>query len=163
MKIKLLLGIALLTVCGGLAAHAAESAESKLVHEFFESWHAGDIDKVMSFLAPDVYYANHPSLSGADPVIKGLDKIRAFLGPFLRKDPLTVPFTFRTEINNVIASEGGVAIERHDVFDFGDLHLSVPVAAMFRVKNGKITYWVDYFDGAAFVPVTAIMTAYPRK
>lgn len=163
MKIKSLLGIALLTVCGWVSVHAAESAESKLVHEFFESWHSGDIDKVMSYLAPDVYYANHPSLSGPDPVIKGLAKIRAFLGPFLRKDPLTVPFTFRTEIKNVIAGEGGVAIERHDVFDFGALHLSVPVAAMFRVKDGKITYWVDYFDGAALVPVTAIMTAYARK
>ena len=77
------------------------------------------------------------ALSSPDPVIKGLNKIRAFLGPFLRKDPLTVPFTFRTEIKNVIAGEAGVAIERHDVFDFGALHLSVPV--------------------------TAIMTAYPRK
>ena len=37
MKIKSLLGIALLTVCGWVSAHAAESAESKLVHEFFES------------------------------------------------------------------------------------------------------------------------------
>ena len=62
MKITSLVGIALLTLCGWVSAHAAESAESKIVHEFFESWHSGDIDKVMSYLAPDVYYANHPSL-----------------------------------------------------------------------------------------------------
>ncbi len=163
MKIKSLLWIVLLTLGSWANAHAADTAESKLVHDFLASWQSGDIDKVMSYFAPDVYYANHPSLSGPDPVVKGLDNIRAFLGPFLRKDPLTVPFTFHTVIDNVIAGADGVAIERHDVFDFGALHLSVPVAAMFRVKNGKITYWVDYFDGAAFVPVTAIMTAYPRK
>ena len=163
MKLKTLVAVLLLCVCGFGNAQAADSAETKLVREFFAAWHSGDIDKVLSFLASDVYYANHPSLSGADPVIKGLDNIRAFLGPFLRKDPLTVPFTFRTEIGNVIAGGDGVAVERRDVFDFGQLHLSVPVAAMFKVKDGKIVYWVDYFDGDAFGPVTAIMTAYPRK
>ena len=163
MKIKSLASILLLSLCGWATAQAADSAESRVVRDFLASWNSGDVDKVMSFFAEDVYYANHPSLSGPDPVIKGLDKIRAFLAPFLRKDPLTVPFTFHTEIDKVIAGDDGVAIERHDVFDFGALHLSVPVAAMFSVRNGKITYWVDYFDGAAFGPVTAIMTAYARK
>lgn len=163
MNRKALMGILLLWVCGWTNVHADETAQAQLVRDFLASWQSGDMDKVMAFLASDVYYANHPSLSGADPVIKGLDNIRTFLTPFLRKDPLTVPFTFHTEIDNVIAGADGVAIERRDVFDFGELHLSVPVAAMFRVKNGKISYWVDYFDGAAFVPVTAILSAYPRK
>lgn len=163
MKFLSLLSVVLFSVCGWANASAADSAESKVVRDFLASWNTGDVDKVMSFFAPDVYYANHPSLSGTDPVIKGLDNIRAFLTPFLRKDPLTVPFAFRTEVDKVIAGADGVAIERHDVFDFGALHLSVPVAAMFNVRNGKISYWVDYFDGAAFAPVTAIMTAYARK
>lgn len=163
MKIKALLAVLLLSMGSSANTYAADTAQAKVVREFLASWQSGDIDKVMSFFASDVYYANHPSLSGADPVIKGLDNIRAFLSPFLRKDPLTVPFTFRTEIDNVIAGEDGVAVERRDVFDSGQLHLAVPVAAMFRVKDGKISYWVDYFDGAAFGPVTAIMSAYPRK
>ena len=145
------------------AVHAAESAEMKVVRDFLDSWHSGDIDKIMGFFAADCYYANYPSLSGDDPVIKGNDKIRAFLTPFLRKDPLTVPFKFRTEVDNIVGGADGVALERHDVFDTGNLHHSVPVAGFFRVKSGKITYWVDYFDGAAFQPVTTIMTTYARK
>ena len=146
-----------------VTVHAAESAEAKVVRDFLGSWHSGDVDKIMGFLAADCYYANHPSLSGDDPVIKGSDKIRAFLTPFFRKDPLTVPFKFHTELDNIVGGDEGVALERHDVFETGSLHHSVPVAGFFRVKDGKITYWVDYFDGAAFQPVTTIMTTYARK
>lgn len=163
MKSRILWAGLLLCLGCFAEADAVETAQAKVVRDFLAAWHSGDLDKVMSYLASDVHYANHPSLSGADPVIKGLDNIRAFLTPFLRKDPLTVPFTFKTEIDNVIAGEDGVAVERHDVFDFGELHVEVPVAAMFRVKDGKISYWVDYFDGASFGPVNAIMSAYPRK
>ena len=64
------------------AVHAEESAEIKVVRDFLDSWQSGDIDKIMGFFAADCHYANYPSLSGGDPVIKGNDKIRAFLTPF---------------------------------------------------------------------------------
>jgi len=147
----------------GQLALAEESPEAKVVRGFLDSWHSGDIDKIMAYLADDCYYANHPSLTGADNVVKGIDTIRTFLTPFFRPDPLTVPFKFHTEIVNVVSGGEGVAIERNDIFDTGNLHHSVPIAAFFKVKNGKIVYWVDYFDGNAFQPVTTIMTTYMRK
>jgi len=146
----------------GAAARAEDSTEAKVVRAFMEAWHSGDVDRIMGFLAADCYYANHPSLTGSDPVVKGIDNIRTFLTPFFRKDPLTVPFKFHTEIVNVVGGAEGVAIERRDVFETGNLKHSVPVAGFFRVKDGKITYWVDYFDSGAFQPITTIMSVYAR-
>lgn len=143
-------------------AHAEDSSEAKVVRAFMDAWHSGDVDRIMGYLAPDCHYANYPSLTGSDPVVKGLDNIRAFLTPFFRKDPLTVPFKFHTEIVNVVGGAEGVAIERRDVFETGNLKHSVPVAGFFRVKDGKITYWVDYFDSGAFQPITTIMSVYAR-
>lgn len=157
------LAIIFLTVCCLPGAFAEDTGDAQLVKDFLASWHSGDIDKIMSYLSEDCYYANHPALGGSDPVIQGYDTIRAFLTPFFRKDPLTVPFKFHTEIDSLVAGGGGVALERRDIFETGNLHHSVPVAGFFRVKNGKINYWVDYFDGGAFQPVTTIMETYARK
>ncbi len=153
----------LVAACVLPSVYAEDTAEAQLVKDFLASWQSNDIDKIMSYLAADCYYANYPSLSGSDPVIKGHDTIRAFLTPFFRKDPLTVPFQFHTEITNVVAGSDGVAIERRDFFDTGNLHQSVPVAGFFRVKDGKINYWVDYFDGIAFQPITTIMQTYSKQ
>ena len=36
--------------------------------------------------------------------------------------------------------------ERVDMFDTGTKKISLPVAGVFEVKNGKISAWRDYFD-----------------
>ena len=145
------------------AASAQDTAETKIVQAFLASWASHDISKIMAFISDDCYYKNVPSLSGPNPVISGHQAISAFLAPFFVKEPLTVPSKFFTEVKNVVAGGEGVALERVDNFEFGSTKIAVPVAAMFRVKNGKITYWVDYFDSGAFAPVTTIMAAFAKK
>jgi limonene-1,2-epoxide hydrolase len=140
------------------SAHAEENAAAKVVHEFLASWDSHDIDKIMAFVSDDCHYENVPSLSGENPVIMGRQKMHEFLAPFFVKDPLIVPFTVHTEITDTIAGGEGVAIQRIDHFEIGNSKFALPVAGLFKVKDGKIVYWIDYFDGAAIAPVTTLMT-----
>ena len=162
-KILAVMALVLLCIAVVPTVFAQDTAETKVVQAFLASWDSHDITKIMAFISDDCYYKNVPSLSGPNPVISGHQAISAFLAPFFAKDPLTVPSKFFTEVKNVVAGGDGVALERVDNFEFGSTKIAVPVAAMFRVKNGKITYWVDYFDGSVFAPVSTIMGAFAKK
>lgn len=135
----------------------------KVVSDFLDAWHTHDVDRIMSFVSEDCHYENHPSLTGANPVIKGRAAMREFLAPFLMKDPLTVPFEFHTEIKFTVVGDGGVASERVDHFVIGNGRFALPVAGFFKVKDGRITYWTDYFDGPTIEPITLIMKTFARK
>jgi limonene-1,2-epoxide hydrolase len=142
---------------------AADGNPTQVVNDFIASWHSGDVDKIMSFVSDDCHYENVPSLTGANPVITGREKMREFLAPFFAKDPLIVPFKLHVEIKKTIAGGDGVGIERVDNFEIGNSKFALPVAAFFRVKDDKIVYWIDYFDGAAIAPVTTLMTSLAKK
>ena len=162
-KLLSMLALLVLSINFAPAAFAEETSETKVVRGFLAAWDSNNIDKIMGFISEDCYYKNVPSLSGPNPVITGRKAMTDFLAPFFKKDPLIVPSKFHTEIKHVIAGGDGVALERVDNFEFGSTKIAVPVAAMFHVKNGKINYWVDYFDGATFGPVSTIMAAFGRK
>ena len=57
----------------------------------------------------------------------------------------------------------GMALERTDYFEIAGAKYSARVAALFKVTNGKISYWVDYFDGNAFAPIGTLMGALAKK
>ena len=40
--------------------------------------------------------------------------------------------------------------ERVDTLVIGDASTKLPVAGIFKIENGKITEWRDYFDMAQF-------------
>lgn len=142
---------------------SASDADAKVVGDFLAAWHTNDVDKIMSFVAEDCHYENVPSLTGDNPVIKGRAAMRAFLAPFFVKDPLTVPFKFHTEVKMTVVGDGAVASERVDYFEVGNSTFALPVAGFFKVKDGKITYWVDYFDGPSIEPVSLIMKTFAKK
>lgn len=156
--------IAVLFLWAGIGtwAHASEG-DAKVVSDFLEAWETHDVDKIMSFVSEDCHYENFPSLSGENPVIKGRANMRAFLAPFFVKDPLIAPFEFHTEIKHVVVGDGAVASERVDHFKIGHSKFTLPVAGFFKVRNGKIVYWKDYFDGPTIEPITTLMTALAKK
>ncbi|MSR13341.1 MAG: hypothetical protein EXR86_02025 [Gammaproteobacteria bacterium] len=127
------------------------------------AWHSGDVEKIRSFIADDCHYANVPSLTGVNPAIIGREKMRTFLAPFFAKDPLIISFNLRTEIKNSMPGGDGVAIERVDNFEIGNSKFAVPVAGLFRVKDIKVVYWIDYFDGASIAPVVTLMTSLAKQ
>ena len=158
-----LLVIAFLISMTSGQARAADDPATLVVKDFIASWQTFDIDKIMSYVADDCYYANEPSLTGANPVLMGRIKMREFLAPFFVRDPLIVPFKFHTEIKDMIAGGGGVVIQRVDNFQIANGKFAVKVAGIFKVKDGKIVYWMDYFDGGAFGPISTLMSNLAKK
>jgi len=140
---------------------ADQSADSeKVVKSFVDSWTTKPIDEIMAHLDENVVFINIPE----PKPIKGRADAKAFLQPFFRKDPLTVPFTFTTKIDHLVANGGTVMLDRVDTFVIAGKTWSIPVATLFEVKNGKITVWKDYFDQAQFqAPATLIETLAKKK
>jgi limonene-1,2-epoxide hydrolase len=144
-----------------LVVAADQGADSeKVVRSFIASWTTKPIDEIVAHLDENVVFLNVP-----DPKpIKGRADAKAFLEPFFRKDPLLVPFTFKTDVDHLVANGGTVLLDRVDTFTIAGKTWRVPVATLFEVKNGKITVWKDYFDQATFQPAaTLIETLTKRK
>ena len=142
------------------AALADGSAENeKVVRSFLESWTTKPIDEIMAHLDENVVFINVP-----DPKpIKGRKDAKAFLEPFFRKDPLIVPFTFKTDVKHLVASGNDVMLDRVDTFVIAGKTWEIPVATYFELKNGKITVWKDYFDQAQFQAAATLIETLVKK
>jgi len=143
-------------------ANAGE-LDAMIVNDFIAAWHTHDVDKIMPFVSDDCHYENVPSLTGENPVVTGRANMRAFLAPFFAKDPLIVPFLFHTEVKLTVIGDEAIASQRIDHFEIGNTQFAVPVAGFFKVKDGKIVYWVDYFDGSTIAPVSTLMKSLAKK
>jgi len=117
------------------------SAENeKLVTAFCQSWSRKNVDDVLSYLTDDCFYHNIPM----EPCV-GKAAIRKFIEPFL-KDAESAVFDIKhsTSAGNVVMNE------RVDTFVMGPKTISLPVAGVFEVNDGKISAWRDYFDLETF-------------
>ena len=75
----------------------------------------------------------------------GLDEIRAFIEGFF-SSAKSIDF----EILHQVASGDTVMNERIDTLVIGDVTTKLPVAGIFKVLDGKIIEWRDYFDMGQF-------------
>lgn len=115
--------------------HAPGSPEA-VVYTFLHALAEQDLDGAAALLAPDLQYTNVslPTLRGGDFVGKLLKRA---LGGALR---------FDVQFHSIAASGDTVLTERTDVLALGPLHVRFWVCGTFRVENGRITLWRDYFD-----------------
>jgi limonene-1,2-epoxide hydrolase len=159
-SIAALPAVAALAIVAATAAAADSSADSeKVARSFVASWTTKPIDDIVGYLDENVLFVNVP-----DPKpIEGRKNARAALEPFFRKDPLIVPFTFKTEVKHLVAKDSDVMLDRVDTFVIAGKTWEVPVATYFEVKNGKITVWKDYFDQAQFQPAVTLMETLAKK
>ena len=117
------------------------SDNSATVMDFVNCWNAMDLDRIMSYIAPDCFYHNIPM----EPAV-GREAILAMLRGFLDMSE-RIDFT----VHNIAeTSEGVVLTERSDRFYIGDRWIAIPVMGTFELSEGKITSWRDYFDLAQF-------------
>ena len=117
------------------------SAENeKLVTDFCNAWSTLDTDRILSYLSEDCFYHNIPM----EPLV-GHAAIRNFVEPFL-KDAQSAEF----EIKHTTSAGNVVMNERVDTFVMGPKTISLPVAGIFEITNGKIAAWRDYFDLESF-------------
>ncbi len=148
-----LLAAAVLALCAGAARAEKNPAAEKVVSAFVASWAKAPVDETMGFLSDDIEYENMPTPGP----IQGKAKTREFLEPFFKKDPLLVPFAIHVKIHHMVSDGGVVMLDRTDSFTIAGKTYDLPVAAIFEVKDGKITVWRDYFDMKSFEAPAALI------
>ena len=108
----------------------------ELVNTFMKAASAGDYDTALSLLSEDVEYQNMPL-----PAVTGRDAVRETLEALLGMASAS-----EWVVHRELADGSTVMNERTDRFHVGDRWLELPVAGVFRVRDGKIVLWRDYFD-----------------
>jgi limonene-1,2-epoxide hydrolase len=102
---------------------------------------ARDIDALIAVLDDDVVYENVPM-----GVMRGHDEVRAMLTAFLAGAERVA-----WEVLEQVESGDTVMNERVDRFWLaGDHQVELRVAGLFKVRDGKVTVWRDYFDLGEF-------------
>ncbi|MBU3689211.1 MAG: hypothetical protein B7C54_02420 [Acidimicrobiales bacterium mtb01] len=111
-----------------------------VVRAFMKAMESLDYDTAVTHVAPDCEYINSPL--GPAPSL-GPEGVRAVLEPFFAP-VIRNEFVIRTE---VVAGDV-VCLERLDRHELAKGWVELPVTGLFRVRDGKITEWRDYFDFA---------------
>jgi limonene-1,2-epoxide hydrolase len=113
---------------------------SEVVTAFIEHVNAMDLEAAFALLADDIEYDNVPIGKN-----HGIESVKNVLGPFVG---------MCQEVAWIIheqAERGDTVLnERTDRFVINGKTLDLPVAGVFKVADGKITLWRDYFDDATF-------------
>ncbi|MFN0025799.1 MAG: limonene-1,2-epoxide hydrolase family protein [Acidimicrobiales bacterium] len=116
------------------------SAE-KVVNDFIAAIGRKDQDAAMALVDEDCYYDNVPVGD-----MRGHEKMLEVLGPMFRsKGLLEFEIVRQTCAGNIVMNE------RIDRFEIKGRQLGLPVAGIFEVNDGKITFWRDYFDNGMFM------------
>lgn len=94
-----------------------------------------DVERLVSYFTEDAVYHNMPGQPA-----RGIEAISNALG-------YTQKYDFRGwEIVNQAVNGIVVLNERLDRYQVGAGVVSLPVAGVFEVRDGKIATWRDYFD-----------------
>jgi limonene-1,2-epoxide hydrolase len=111
-----------------------------IVREFCDAWSRRNIDELLGYFTDDAVYHNMPLAP-----VTGKDGIREILNLF-------VPPAAVIEFEMLhVASRGPIVFtERVDRFTSAGKTVSLPVAGVFEIRDGKIAAWRDYFDLATW-------------
>jgi limonene-1,2-epoxide hydrolase len=115
-----------------------------VVRDSLKAWEKRDLDEIMRYFADDAVYQNVP----LDPV-SGPEKIREFIGGIL-----CWFLNIEVVIHHQVSDGGIVMNERTDTVR-GEAGTDVPLHVMgiFKIRDGKIVEWRDYFDSATLTQV----------
>lgn len=107
-----------------------------VVLRFLRALENQDHDTVAELLSPELVYSN-VSL----PTLRGGQKVSGLFRQLLR--PAT---GFGVEVHSIAAKGDTVMTERTDIISAGPLSVSFWVCGTFKVRDGRIVLWRDYFD-----------------
>lgn len=121
---------------------SAPSTPAETVRAFLREMERLDYDAAMTRVAADCEYVNPPPL----PAVRGPAGVRAVLEPFFAP-------TLENDLQVLREATQGttVFVERLDRHRLADRWVELPVTGVFEVRDGKITYWRDYFDAATIL------------
>lgn len=117
------------------------STSAQIVGDFCAAWARKDIDELLGYFTEDAIYHNIPT----DPA-QGHDAIRAVMNLFV---PMSKQIEFR--VDKMVSAGDVVFTERVDSFVMEKGTISLPVAGVFEIRDGKIAAWRDYFDMQQFM------------
>jgi limonene-1,2-epoxide hydrolase len=121
------------------------SAE-QVVRDFCTAASTRDPELLRAFFSDDVVYHNIP-MAPAEGIEATMAVIDMFLG---------MCDALEFQVHHLASDGATVLTERTDVFTIRGKSAPLPVMGAFRVADGKITAWRDYFDMAQ---VTAMFEA----
>jgi len=107
-----------------------------IVTQFLHALEAKDHAQIAELLAPNLRYTN-VSL----PTLKGGKTVSSLFQRLMVKGT-----GFEVQVHRIAENGDIVMTERTDILKVGPLHVGFWVCGTFRVENGKIVLWRDYFD-----------------
>jgi len=124
------------------APSATLQSAAETVRAFLKHMERLDYDTGLKLIADTCEYVNPPPL----PVVRGPAGVRSVLEPFFAP-------TLENDFQILRESASGplVFLERLDRHRLADKWVELPVTGVFEVRDGKITYWRDYFDAATIL------------
>lgn len=113
-----------------------------IVTAFLKAMEQLDYDRALTMVGDDCDYINPPPIGA----VRGPAGVRAVLEPFFAP---TIENEFR--ILRSATHGDSVLVERLDRHHLPDKWVELPVTGVFDVRDGRITYWRDYFDAATIL------------
>jgi limonene-1,2-epoxide hydrolase len=108
----------------------------EIVLRFCAAFARMDADELISYFTDDAFYHNIPL-----PPFRGREEIYTILKSLPRRFQ-----AFEIEVLNQVASGNLVMNERIDHFQLQGRRVSLPIAGVFELEQGKIKSWREYFD-----------------
>jgi limonene-1,2-epoxide hydrolase len=120
------------------AVDTARTTEVEVVEAFLRALEALDVDAALALCHPDVTYQNVPlpPARGRDATGKQLRLLSRYCSGF------------QAVTHNIAANGDVVLTERTDIIEIGRFRPAFWVCGTFRVRDGLIISWKDYFDYA---------------
>ena len=114
-------------------------SKTALIHDFVNTMNALDWEAVYAMMADDIVYHNVPF----EP-LEGVEAVRGFF------DAVGTISDCDWKIVTIAEAGDEVLTERLDEFKLDGVFVSLPVMGIFKIADGKITHWRDYFDARDF-------------
>ncbi len=111
-----------------------------IIREFIAAWSRLDVDELVGYFTDDGVYHNMPFKP-----VQGHVALKAFISNFLNGWTGT-----QWDILTLIASGDTVVAERLDRTTLGERSVDLPCCGVFKMQDGKIKVWRDYFDLATY-------------
>ncbi|MDH0032212.1 MULTISPECIES: limonene-1,2-epoxide hydrolase family protein [unclassified Acinetobacter] len=113
-----------------------QAQSEEVVERFLTALVEQDHNVIRELLHSDVLYTN-VSL----PTFRGGKRVAGLI-----KLALSSSRKLQVKNHQIVAKENIVLTERTDIVEIGPLHIGFWVCGTFKVENGKIILWRDYFD-----------------
>ena len=109
----------------------------ELVTALVRACEVRDLDRVCSLVTDDIEYDNVPMGK-----VYGPEGVRKVLSAGVTQEATDIEWRVLEQIE-----QGDIVMnERVDCFLVNGSWIEIPIAALFKVRDGKICLWRDYFD-----------------